>query len=66
MLIVYVSIQTVVQDVSPEQIKGIGFDATCSLVVLDADFKPVTVSPTGEFFLLSSDVRAFSVNIAET
>ena len=32
----------------PEQIKGIGFDATCSLVALDNDDKPVTVSPTGE------------------
>uniref|UniRef100_A0A182NIM4 FGGY carbohydrate kinase domain-containing protein n=1 Tax=Anopheles dirus TaxID=7168 RepID=A0A182NIM4_9DIPT len=28
-----------------EQIKGIGFDATCSLVVLDAAMKPLTVSP---------------------
>ena len=30
-----------------EQIAGIGFDATCSLVVLDAADQPVTVSPTG-------------------
>ncbi|XP_045115607.1 FGGY carbohydrate kinase domain-containing protein-like isoform X2 [Portunus trituberculatus] len=30
------------------RIKGIGFDATCSLVVLAPDFTPVTVSPTGE------------------
>ncbi|MEX0325162.1 MAG: FGGY-family carbohydrate kinase [Puniceicoccaceae bacterium] len=29
-------------------VKGIGFDATCSLVVLDADFQPVSVSPDGE------------------
>ncbi|XP_050705761.1 FGGY carbohydrate kinase domain-containing protein-like isoform X1 [Eriocheir sinensis] len=29
-------------------IKGIGFDATCSLVVLDSNFKPVCVSPTGD------------------
>jgi FGGY-family pentulose kinase len=26
---------------------GIGFDATCSLVVLDADDRPISVSPTG-------------------
>lgn len=32
---------------NPSQIGGIGFDATCSLVALDADDKPVTVSPTG-------------------
>ena len=28
-------------------VTGVGFDATCSLVVLDADDRPVTVSPTG-------------------
>ncbi|MCC6415269.1 MAG: FGGY-family carbohydrate kinase [Opitutaceae bacterium] len=32
---------------SPAQVAGIGFDATCSLVCLDAHDKPVTVSPTG-------------------
>lgn len=32
----------------PDDIAGIGFDATCSLVALDADGGPVTVSPTGE------------------
>jgi hypothetical protein len=26
---------------------GIGFDATCSLVALDNEDKPITVSPTG-------------------
>ena len=33
--------------VQPEQVKGIGFDATCSLVALDVNDKPVSVSPTG-------------------
>lgn len=33
--------------VPPAQIKGIGFDATCSLVALDHNDAPVTVSPTG-------------------
>lgn len=32
----------------PEQVVGIGFDATCSLVVLGADDVPVTISPTGD------------------
>lgn len=32
---------------SPAQVAGIGFDATCSLVCLDAADRPVTVSPTG-------------------
>ena len=31
----------------PKQVRGIGFDATCSLVVLDEKGKPVTVSPKG-------------------
>jgi FGGY-family pentulose kinase len=31
----------------PEQVKGIGFDATCSLVALDEEDRPVTVSPDG-------------------
>lgn len=34
-------------DINPIQVKGIGFDATCSLVVLDKEGKPLTVSPTG-------------------
>lgn len=33
---------------SPDDVAGVGFDATCSLVVLDADDAPVTVSPTGD------------------
>lgn len=31
-----------------ESVAGIGFDATCSLVLFDADLKPLTVSPTKE------------------
>ena len=34
--------------VAPEAVSGIGFDATCSLVALDADGGPVTVSPSGD------------------
>src|SRR2546421_1085253 len=29
---------------APEQVRGIGFDATCSLVVLDAEDRPVSVN----------------------
>ena len=32
----------------PEDVRGIGFDATCSLVALDENDRPVTVSPTGD------------------
>jgi len=31
-----------------ESIRGIGFDATCSLVALDAEDRPVTISPDGK------------------
>ena len=34
--------------IAPELIKGIGFDATCSLVVLDRQGAPVTVSSSGD------------------
>src|SRR5262249_55883074 len=30
-----------------DQVAGVGFDATCSLVALDEANRPVTVSPTG-------------------
>jgi D-ribulokinase len=32
----------------PSAVKGMGFDATCSLVVLDARAKPLTVSTSGD------------------
>ncbi|MDQ1081930.1 FGGY-family carbohydrate kinase [Pseudoroseomonas cervicalis] len=32
----------------PVRVLGLGFDATCSLVVLDAEFRPVSISPEGE------------------
>lgn len=32
----------------PEQVKGIGFDATCSLVAITEDDRPVTISPSGD------------------
>ncbi|XP_064477013.1 FGGY carbohydrate kinase domain-containing protein-like isoform X2 [Ornithodoros turicata] len=31
-----------------EKIRGLGFDATCSLVILDEEEAPLTVSPTGK------------------
>lgn len=34
--------------IKPDEIQGIGFDATCSLVVLNEKDQPVTVSPGGE------------------
>lgn len=40
-------VRTVAAVVPKEQIKGIGFDATCSLVALDKGGQPLTVSTTG-------------------
>ncbi|XP_063378355.1 FGGY carbohydrate kinase domain-containing protein [Cydia fagiglandana] len=37
-------IKNVVQGVDPISVKGIGFDATCSLVALDNQFNPLAVS----------------------
>ena len=34
--------------IAPDAIRGIGFDATCSLVLIDAQGQPVTASPSGE------------------
>lgn len=34
--------------IDPERVQGLGFDATCSMVVVDAEGRPLTVSPTGE------------------
>ncbi|XP_056632635.1 FGGY carbohydrate kinase domain-containing protein [Diorhabda sublineata] len=40
-------VKTVIKDVSPDTIKGIGFDATCSLACFDKNGSPLSVSPTG-------------------
>src|SRR6202795_1726380 len=34
--------------VPPSEVQGLGFDATCSLVVLDAGANPLTVSGSGD------------------
>ena len=34
--------------IAPDAVKGIGFDATCSLVVLDPDAAPLPVGPSGD------------------
>ncbi|PIK44640.1 hypothetical protein BSL78_18499 [Apostichopus japonicus] len=41
-------IKAVCAGVSTDEIHGVGFDATCSLVVLDADFQPVSVAESGK------------------
>jgi D-ribulokinase len=35
-------------EVAAEAVEGVGFDATCSLVVLDKEGRPVSASPTGD------------------
>lgn len=39
--------QKVVQGIDLNQIRGLGFDATCSLVVLDKQFRPLPVNHEG-------------------
>lgn len=39
--------QSVVRDYPPNEIAGIGFDATCSLVCIDEYENPLSISPTG-------------------
>lgn len=49
--------------IDPIQVKGLGFDATCSLVVLDKQGQPLTVSPTGrseQNIIMWMDHRAIS------
>uniref|UniRef100_A0A4W6BZ69 FGGY carbohydrate kinase domain-containing protein n=1 Tax=Lates calcarifer TaxID=8187 RepID=A0A4W6BZ69_LATCA len=41
-------VKKVTQGVERNQVRGIGFDATCSLVVLDQTFQPVPVSQDGD------------------
>ncbi|KAI3375209.1 hypothetical protein L3Q82_021712 [Scortum barcoo] len=41
-------VKRVTQNVERRQVRGIGFDATCSLVVLDQSFQPVPVSQDGD------------------
>ncbi|GAA6222480.1 FGGY carbohydrate kinase domain-containing protein isoform X1 [Lates japonicus] len=41
-------VKKVTQGVERNQVRGVGFDATCSLVVLDQTFQPVPVSQDGD------------------
>nr|XP_046263487.1 FGGY carbohydrate kinase domain-containing protein [Scatophagus argus] len=41
-------VKRVTQSVERSQVRGIGFDATCSLVVLDQSFQPVPVDQDGD------------------
>ncbi len=50
-------------DINPIQVKGLGFDATCSLVVLDKEGNPLTISPSGrteQNIIVWMDHRAIS------
>ncbi|KAI8986525.1 hypothetical protein BDB01DRAFT_785919 [Pilobolus umbonatus] len=42
-------VNKVMKNISPLRIKGIGFDATCSLVVLDKQGQPLSVDETSHF-----------------
>ncbi|KAI0225739.1 FGGY carbohydrate kinase domain-containing protein, partial [Lamellibrachia satsuma] len=42
------TVRMVTDDIDKDHICGIGFDATCSLVVLDKQYEPLSVSPSGK------------------
>ena len=44
-----ISSQRLTQGIDKSQVRGIGFDATCSLVVLDRNFQPVPVNKDGRW-----------------
>lgn len=53
----------VVQGVNLKRIRGLGFDATCSLVVLDEQFRPLPVNREGDSYrniVMWMDHRAVS------
>lgn len=41
------TVKSVIENVNPSTIKGIGFDATCSLACLDRNGQPLSASPSG-------------------
>ena len=58
------SLQEICSDVDPALVKGVGFDATCSLVAVDTKGLPVTVSPSkGTFYSDYMYVSGFCTNI---
>lgn len=46
--VVCVVFQRVTQGVERSRVRGLGFDATCSLVVLDQNFQPLPVTRDGK------------------
>ena len=49
MTLVCVSSQRLTRGLDQSQIRGVGFAATCSLVVLDKNFQPVPVNQNGRW-----------------
>jgi ribulose kinase len=47
--------------VASSSVKGIGFDATCSLAVVDVDGNPLSISPTGKNSCWCHDFRAVDI-----
>lgn len=60
-LFVFHVLQRVTQGVARSQVRGVGFDATCSLVVLDQNFQPLPVTQDGKINIsIWTYLRCFS------
>lgn len=51
------SSQKIVCGIDAERIRGLGFDATCSLVVVDKQFRPLAVNYEGKTLVTKPKVR---------
>lgn len=49
-------IKEILKSCDVSRVKGLGFDATCSMVVLDAKGEPVSVSSSGTNFAMNFPV----------
>lgn len=50
-------VRVVIQNVDSSHVKGIGFDATCSLACVDKSGNPLSISPSGKINFLKENLN---------